>query len=108
MSKVDIKDNSKSVMSAYDKARERSLEMIGLTAEGYAKRDCPVKTGRARNSITHAVQERAVYIGSNVIYFPAIEFGTIQMQARPVLRDAATQHTSTYNQIITDEFAKIK
>ena len=119
MAKVDVKDYSKNVKSAYDKARERSLEMIGLTAEKYAKEICPVGTpestgipgyvgGTARNSITHIVQGRAVYIGSNVFYFPHFEFGTIHMKARPTLRPAATEHDQTYKQIVLDEFAKIK
>lgn len=119
MAKVDIKDYSKLVMSAYEQARERSLEMIGLTAEKYAKEICPVGTpestgipgyvgGRSRDSITHAVEGKAVYIGSNVVYFPHFEFGTIHMKARPTLRPAATEHDMTYKQIIQDEFAKIK
>ena len=115
MASVTIKDNSKEVLSFIGSARERALEAIGLTAEGYAKRECPVGTpestgipgyvgGTARNSITHQVQDRAVYIGSNVFYFPMIEFGTRYMKARPVLRNAATDHTSTYNQIIKDQY----
>ena len=33
-------------------------------------------TGRLRNSITHAVKEDAVYIGSNLSYAPFVELGT--------------------------------
>jgi len=119
VAKVDVKDYSKDVKAAYDQARERSLEMIGLTAEKYAKEICPVGTpestgiagyvgGRSRDSITHAVEGKAVYIGSNVSYFPHFEFGTIHMRARPTLRPAATEHDLTYKQIVQDEFSKIK
>lgn len=108
MAKVDIKDYSKNVKSAYDQARERSLEIIGLTAEKYAKEIVPVDTGRLRNSITHEVDAKDVYIGSNVEYAPHVEYGTIHQKAQPFLRPAATEHTSTYKQIIQDAFSEIK
>ena len=108
MAKVEVKDYSKDVMSAYSQARERSLEIIGLTAEKYAKEITPVQTGRLRNSITHEVDGKEVFIGSNVEYAPHVEYGTIHQKAQPYLIPAATEHSSTYKQIITDEFAKIK
>jgi HK97 gp10 family phage protein len=108
VAKVDIKDYSKNVKSAYDQARERSLEIIGLTAEKYAKEIVPVDTGRLRNSITHEVDAKDVYIGSNVEYAPHVEYGTIHQKAQPFLRPAATEHTSTYKQIIQDAFSEIK
>lgn len=108
MAKVDIKDYSKEVMSAYSQARERSLEIIGLTAEKYAKEIVPKDTGRLQNSITHEVEDKAVYIGTNVEYAPPVEYGTIKQKAQPYLRPSATEHPNTYRQIVTDEFAKIK
>ena len=108
MAKVDVKDYSKLVLSAYEQARERSLEVIGLTAEKYAKEIVPVDTGRLRNSITHDVDGKEVYIGTNVEYAPPVEYGTIKQKAQPFLVPAATDHASTYNQIIQDEFSKIK
>jgi len=107
VAKVDVKDYSKDVKTAYEQARERSLEKIGLVAEGYAKKACPVDTGRLRNSITHEVDDKDVYIGSNVEYAPHVEFGTVKQKAQSFLRPAATDHANTYKQIILDEFAKI-
>jgi phage gpG-like protein len=125
---VQIKDYSADVKSLYEQARERSLEIIGLKAEEYAKGETVVKTGRLRNSITHAVSgesktftyadengksftgglnapsdgDDAVYVGTNVEYAPVIE-------ARDhFLLRAATAHPNTYKKIIEDEFAKIK
>lgn len=68
--KVVIKDNSEEFLKALPEQLEQALTAIGLTAESYAKQECPVDTGRLRNSITHAVEagEQAVYIGSNVEY----------------------------------------
>jgi len=108
VAKVDVKDYSKDVKSAYEQARERSLEIIGLTAEKYAKEITPVDTGRLRNSITHNVDGKEVYVGTNVEYAPHVEYGTIKQKAQPFLRPAATEHSQTYKQIITDEFDKIK
>lgn len=91
---VKVTDNSEIFKKAKDEAVARALEAIGLTAERYAKADCPVDTGRLRNSITHATEQysgqgtyrdnngnsfsdgsaraspekNAVYIGSNVEY----------------------------------------
>ena len=70
--KVEFNNNSEQVLSAMGKAVERGLEAIGLTAEGYAKENTPVDTGRLRNSISHAVEDDAVYIGSNVEYAPFV------------------------------------
>ena len=66
--KVDYKDNSEQVLSAMEKAIKNGLEAIGLTAEGHAKKITPVDTGRLRNSISHATDKEAAYIGTNVEY----------------------------------------
>ena len=66
--KVDYKDNSQRILTAMEKGIKNGLEAIGLTAETYAKKATPVDTGRLRNSISHAVDGEAVYIGSNVEY----------------------------------------
>lgn len=67
---VVIKDNSEEFLKALPEQIEQALTAIGLTAESHAKQECPVDTGRLRNSITNAVRadEKAVYIGSNVEY----------------------------------------
>lgn len=67
---VVIKDNSDEFLKALPEQIEQALTAIGLTAESYAKQECPVDTGRLRNSITNAVRadEKTVYIGSNVEY----------------------------------------
>lgn len=95
---VKITDNSGEFLRALPEQIEQALIAIGLTAESYAKQDCPVDTGRLRNSITHEVRERenAVYIGSNVEYAAFVELGTSRMKARPYLKPAATEHTAEY------------
>ena len=65
---VKIDSHVKEVLAAKDGAIERILESWGLNAERYAKEKCPVDTGRLRNSITHAKDEKTMYIGTNVEY----------------------------------------
>lgn len=95
-------DNTEEVSQGIARAIDRALEEIGLAAEGYAKRACPVDTGNLRNSITHAVEsaEDAVYVGTNVEYAPYVELGTSRAAAQPFLRPAATEHGSTYRSIL--------
>ncbi len=95
---VKITDNSDEFLNALPEQIEAALVAIGFTAETYAKNDCPVDTGRLRNSITNAVEmgENAVYIGSNVEYAAFVELGTSRMKARPYLKPAATEHSAEY------------
>ena len=96
------KDNTKEVLSALDKAIERGLEAIGLTAEGYAKKETPVDTGRLRNSISHATDKEAAYIGTNVEYAPYVELGSPTVEAHHMLQRAATEHTAEYRRLMQD------
>jgi osmotically-inducible protein OsmY len=53
---IKTKDNTKEVLSAMEKAIERGLVAVGMTAEGHAKKyETAVDTGRLRNSITWAL-----------------------------------------------------
>jgi len=88
-------------MAAETLAKARALEIIGGKAESYAKKLCPVDTGRLRNSITHQrYDENTEVVGSNVEYAPFVELGTHKMAARAFLRPAAEGHTAEYMNII--------
>lgn len=126
---IEFTDNSKEVLAAMQEAALRALEKCGLTAEGYAKKLCPVDTGNLRNSITHQVDEEepAVYIGTNSEYAAYVELGTGQyypggrptpwvyqdakgnwhmthgQRAQPYLKPAVADHAQTYQNIIEDE-----
>lgn len=95
-------DNTEEVSQGIARAIDRALEEIGLAAEGYAKRACPVDTGRLRNSITHQldVGDKSVYVGTSVEYAPYVEMGTSRTAAQPFLRPAATEHEGTYRGIL--------
>lgn len=102
------KDNTDEVLNALNSSIERALTRIGLSAEGYAKKECPVDTGNLRNSITHEVvqSEKAVYIGTNVEYAAYVELGTTRTKAKPYLKPAATGHSAVYKSIMEEEMDK--
>ena len=97
---VKITDNSAEVQAAFNDKIALVLGAIGEIAEGYAKEDCPVDTGRLRNSITHRTQGKDEYIGTNVEYARYVEYNEKARHDPPefgggkahFLRDAATTH----------------
>lgn len=96
------KDNTDEVLAALKNAKKRGLEAIGLTAEGYAKKDTPVDTGRLRNSISHATDEEAAYIGTNVEYAPYVELGARGRKGVHMLQRASSEHTDEYKRLMED------
>ena len=97
----------KEALAAEQAARNKALEIIGGKAESYAKKLCPVDTGRLRNSITHQqYDDHTEVIGTNVEYAPYVELGTTKMGARPYLRPAAEGHTAEYRAIIQQVMQK--
>ena len=125
---IEITDHSAEVAAAFEEALQRGLEKCGLTAEGYAKKLCPVDNGTLRNSITHQVDTgtQTVYIGSNLEYAPYVELGTGKYypggrptpwvyqdvhgnwhythgnRAQPYLKPAVADHAAQYRAIIED------
>lgn len=127
--KVEFINNSDQAIQTMQEAVVRALEKCGLTAEGYAKKLCPVDTGNLRNSIAHVVDESedAVYIGTNNSYAAYVCLGTGKyaeggrptpwvyqdekgnwhmthgQRAQPYLKPAVADHIQTYRNIIADE-----
>ena len=99
------KDNTDEVLKALsgpNGAIPRGLEAIGLAAEGHAKKITPVDTGRLRNSISHATDDEAAYIGTNVEYAPYVELGAQGRKGVHMLQRAATEHTDEYKRLMED------
>ena len=123
VTRVEIEDHSDEVLAELNKKIGNALEAIGAQAEMHAKANCPVDTGRLRNSITfvtgkvqgtpntsdgapaepgdykkHAEPSPdTVYIGTNVEYAPFQEyFG----KKAHFLRNAMTQHNDDYKKIV--------
>ena len=100
---MEYKDNTAEVLSALKRAKKRGLEAIGLVAEGHAKKyETAVDTGRLRNSISHATDDEAAYIGTNVEYAPYIEFGARGRKGLHYLQRAASEHSDEYKRLMED------
>lgn len=108
---VDAQSNVEVFKAALPEQIAQALEAIGLDAEGHAKEeitkvvyDTPergyIRTGRLRNSISHARDDESAYIGTNVEYAPYVELGTSKMEPRPFLRPAATNYTEEYKTLV--------
>lgn len=104
--KTKFTDNSDEVLRELGSAKERALEIIGGKAEGYAKMESPVDTGRLRNSISHAVQDNTAYIGTNVEYAPYQELGTDRIAPKHFLKNAAQNHGDEYKRIAETEMRR--
>lgn len=99
--KIEITDNSPEVLAALKNAIGRALWAVGAAAEGHAKENAPVDTGRLRNSITHQEEERATVIGSNVEYAAAQELGTSRgIRPKHYLKNAVSNHDAEYKGLI--------
>lgn len=123
-----VKDHSREMIEQMNELVEKALEQCGMTAEGYAKRLCPVDQGRLRNSIAHTVEsdgdKYTAVIGSPVEYAPYVELGTGQYypggrptpwvyqdekgnwhktkgnEPQPYMKPAIADHVSQYKGII--------
>lgn len=124
---VKVVDHSDDVLRELKKQVELGLQGIGVEAATYAQKDCPVDSGRLRNSIAWAISDKSgqggapvqgehekssplaqpepgtVYIGSNVDYAVYVEYrdnATHQTGKAHFLRDAATAHGDRYKEIM--------
>ena len=103
---VTFISHAKDALTAEQAARNKALEIIGGKAESYAKKICPVDTGRLRNSITHQqYDENTEVVGTNVEYAPFVELGHHTsggtfVAGKPFLKPAAEGHTAEYKNII--------
>ena len=98
-------DNTKIVLEALKKAKERGLKAIGETAEGHAKdviiEEHRVDTSRMLNSIGHGEAEDYTDVGTNVEYAKYQELGTSRgVKPARFLTRAATEHTEEYRSLM--------
>jgi len=104
MSEFKMIDNSPLFLEELKRRIPAIMEALGIAGEGNAVKEITnmkaVDTGRLRGSISHAVDDHDVYIGTNVEYAPYVELGTYRMAARPFLKNAASNYGSQYMGII--------
>ena len=110
--KVTIVDNSSQFKTEMQKKVDKALEMIGIEAEKFASALAPVDTGNLRNSIGHASDGEAAYVGSNVEYAPYQELGYTNPKTgghvpaanggKGYIRPAVQDHIDHYKKIAMD------
>ena len=106
--RIEITDNSPEVLNAVKIAIKRALYGIGAAAEGHAKQNAPVDTGRLRNSITHQESDNATVIGSNVEYAAAQELGTSRgITGKHYLKNAVANHTGEYKDVVKQSMSNV-
>lgn len=120
-------DHTQEYIAEFTRKKAAALEAIGAMGEAFAKKECPVDTGRLRNSITHATKQfkgqgqykdkkgnsysdatahttpdgDAAYIGTNVEYASAVEYGdkaVHKVGGAHFLQKAATGHAQEYKE----------
>ena len=103
MADINFTSNVNDILSALEKGKCNALTAIGSSAETHTKdnitADDLIDTGRLRNSISHAVDGEAVYIGTNVEYAPYLELGTKKIAAHHYLKRAVTEHKDEYKNL---------
>jgi hypothetical protein len=125
---VSVENNkTEEVLEELKRKVSLALEGIGGEAEKYAKANCPVDTGRLRNSITFVTKEKqgwsnmdsgamaepadykphsspeenAMYVGTNVEYAAEQEY---YGRKKHYLRNSVTMHSDEYKKIAENAF----
>lgn len=99
---VNINDNSGQVLNELERKIKVATKAIGYQMEKNAKKECPVDTGRLRNSINNKATDDAIYVGTNVEYAPAVEFGDNKKHKTGkahFLRDSIADHINEYKNL---------
>lgn len=98
---VTFTSHRKEVEEQFRQCKLLAMQAIGETAEGYAKQECPVDTGRLRNSISYKISGADVYIGTNVEYAPHVEFTDMEHEVGNAhfLKNAAANHSEEYKSL---------
>lgn len=122
---ISLESHTEEVLEAMKEQLRLALDAVGESMEGHAKSECPVDTGRLRDSIVYATEtsqgspgpnaqsgdsekkgspdEFEVQVGTNVVYAPYQEYGD-NMSHRTggahFLRNAAANHASEYKSIL--------
>jgi HK97 gp10 family phage protein len=64
---------------------EASLDRVASSTLDDAKKDCPVRTGRLKNSLSVEKERLKRQIGTDVLYAGFVELGTSRQRPQPYL-----------------------
>ena len=104
---VEFINHANEVLKEMQTDKFLALAAIGEKAEENAKNQCPVDTGRLRNSISYDIEGDSVYIGTNVEYAPKVEFTDMNHKVGNAhfLKNAATGYSEQYKDIAKKAFS---
>ena len=77
------------------------LEKLGIDIHAAARRMCPVRTGRLRDSIYSKVEDWTLKVGASAPYAKYVEFGTRYIRPFYFLTEAINLHLPRLRQILT-------
>ena len=101
--KVNLSDKLPELEGASAQQIKRGLTGVGSEAEGKAKNECPVATGRLKNSITFEVADKELHLGTNVEYAVYVEMNDTASHKNGkahFLRDALANNTDRWLDIL--------
>ena len=104
---VKIDSNLNLVATELENAIQEELEKSAYEIEKQAKANCPVDTGRLRNSIKADIDDLEVNVGTDVFYAPFVHDGTYKMEARPFLESAAETVLDDIEDRIADAITRL-
>lgn len=100
---MDVKftDNSEKVIEEVKRKIESALQAVGSKAVDYAKANCPVDTGRLRDSIEYRNESGQLSVGTDVEYGKYVELGSHgNHKSSHFLLNAMQNHAVEYRSII--------
>lgn len=106
---ISIISHMDNVNDTVKTALMRGLWACGETAEGHAKEyETAVDTGRLRNSITHAEDDKNMIVGTNVEYAKWIEEGSRGREGLYFLKRAISEHGDEYQKLLQDSLNAVE
>lgn len=90
-------------MKSYEREINSALRKTAEKAYRAAKEECPVRTGKLRNSIELICSDNSAEIGSRLDYAAAVELGTGRTAPNPFLGRAAERIRKEAVGIFIDE-----
>lgn len=101
--KAELRNRVPAIMSAVAiEAEGNAIDEINKIVYSTPESPDYKRTGRLKNSISHASDADSAYIGTNVEYAPYVELGARNMKPRPFLKNAIANYREDYKRIMED------
>lgn len=90
------------ILQEWEDQSPKNLEKLGELAERETKVRAPVKTGRLRAGVEHAVNDHTMTLFNEVPYAGYVEFGTRHSRAQPHMRPGFAAAVNKYVKIMQE------